>query len=81
MGVYETNHQIGMWGNCLNADSSQNTASSSMVDANVKLGGRVRDIKSVFYLVAPLLVDLLELYVGITVRRWSSYHNTTFEKI
>lgn len=52
-----------------------------MVDANVKLGGRVRDIKSVFYLVAPLLVDLLELYVGITVRRWSSYHNTTFEKI
>ncbi|XP_074580125.1 transcription factor TGA4-like isoform X1 [Curcuma longa] len=43
MGIYETNHQIGMWGNSLNADSSQNTASSSMVDANVRLGGRLED--------------------------------------
>ncbi|XP_042377099.1 transcription factor TGA4-like isoform X1 [Zingiber officinale] len=43
MGIYETNHQIGMWGNSLNADSSQNTASSAMVDGNVHHGGRLED--------------------------------------
>ncbi|XP_042457992.1 transcription factor TGA4-like isoform X5 [Zingiber officinale] len=40
---YEPNHQIIMWENSLNADNSQNTASSSMVETNVKLDSRLED--------------------------------------
>lgn len=64
MVIYEPNHQISMWENSLNADNSQNTASSSMVETNVKLDSRVRDVKSV-YLVATLLVDLLDFILAL----------------
>eukprot|EP00262_Sarcandra_glabra_P004150 TRINITY_DN15133_c0_g1_i2.p1 TRINITY_DN15133_c0_g1~~TRINITY_DN15133_c0_g1_i2.p1 ORF type:complete len:368 (-),score=66.63 TRINITY_DN15133_c0_g1_i2:440-1543(-) len=37
IGVYGPNHQIGMWGESFKADSSQNTGSSMIVEADAKL--------------------------------------------
>ncbi|KAI0498600.1 hypothetical protein KFK09_019490 [Dendrobium nobile] len=32
MGMYDANHQIGMWADCLKAESSQNTSSSAILE-------------------------------------------------
>lgn len=42
MGIYESNHQINMWGDSFKADSSQNTAASTIVEADPKHNSRVR---------------------------------------
>lgn len=45
MGIFEPNHQIGMWGDSFKADSSQNTGASSIVEAEIKLDNRVGYLK------------------------------------
>lgn len=37
MGIYEPNHQIGMWEDSFKADSSQNTCASTIVETDTKL--------------------------------------------
>ncbi|XP_072997407.1 transcription factor TGAL6 isoform X1 [Typha latifolia] len=44
MGIYEPNHQIGMWHDSFKTDSSQNTSASTVVEVDTKIDNRLEDV-------------------------------------